>query len=506
MTPYERARLFLWLADDVRDRGIRISAGKGTGKSRLIGRIIAWLDFIRGFPFVLFDPHGQSIDNFLDKITRMPREIQERLWPRVRYVDMSGKYNRVIPFPLYYRLGEESLYEISQRPLDVIRKLDPNLQTASILGWNPLWRTGTYVGMILAGLGFQITEAENLVRYPTMWRAHFSKLLKKHPEVLPAVTFFREFSNMTESMRNRKTDAFYNKIAMFNLDDTMQGMFGVKTPGINWNQVVNQHLAVLLDFTNVRDIERRRFMMVWTFFYFLNFIKHRGPGRFEPIGLIIDELASLLSTQVLTSHVMADEMDELINVIARNYGVWLTIAHQEQYQFSEHMQKTLQTMGTQIFGDTSDYESAQDLADQYYPYKSYWTRKTEPVWLGGQWPIIVDYRSTEYSVEEQRNMNSRLFMNQGRFNFLVRPASNAQNPPSELRSMTIARLDPGIFPNPGLVNKAKEVLVKRDGQLLEPILTEIKKRSASQIMQKIPPKSKGNRKLPKKTKPSIWTK
>src|SRR5215216_1923095 len=164
--PWKLLNRCCWVPDDARSMGIHIQAGKGSGKSRLMGRGIAWQDFIRGVPLVIFDPHGPTIDNFLDKITRMPREIQERLWRRVRYVNMSERAGHVIAFPLYYRMGTESLYDISQRFLDVLRKLDPYLQTASVEGWNPLWRTGTHIGMILAALNFQITEAEKLLQNP----------------------------------------------------------------------------------------------------------------------------------------------------------------------------------------------------------------------------------------------------------------------------------------------------------------------------------------------------
>jgi len=44
--------------------GIHLSAGKGSGKSTIMGRIIAWQDFIRGTPQVIFDPHGQPSITF----------------------------------------------------------------------------------------------------------------------------------------------------------------------------------------------------------------------------------------------------------------------------------------------------------------------------------------------------------------------------------------------------------------------------------------------------------
>src|SRR4051812_1480633 len=182
----------LWLPDTARSMGIHLLAGKGSGKSRLMGRGIAWDDFIRGIPVVIFDPVGPTIDNFLDKLTRLPREYQECLWKRVIYVDMSDSSGRVTPMPLYYRLGTESFYSISQRYLDVVRRVDPALQSASILGWNQLWYVGTYTGMILSALDLQITEAEHLLRHPEAWVTRINQAVQTHPELVDAASFFTD--------------------------------------------------------------------------------------------------------------------------------------------------------------------------------------------------------------------------------------------------------------------------------------------------------------------------
>ena len=92
-------RKLLWVSDRARRMGIHLVAGKGSGKSRMMGRIIAWLDFIKGIPQLVLDPVGGTIDNFLDKMLRLPQVVQEELWPRVTYVDMSGRGGRVIPMP-----------------------------------------------------------------------------------------------------------------------------------------------------------------------------------------------------------------------------------------------------------------------------------------------------------------------------------------------------------------------------------------------------------------------
>ena len=47
--------------------GIYLLAGRGTGKPRLLGRKIAMQDFLAGFPQVIFDPVGATIDNFWTK-------------------------------------------------------------------------------------------------------------------------------------------------------------------------------------------------------------------------------------------------------------------------------------------------------------------------------------------------------------------------------------------------------------------------------------------------------
>src|SRR5918992_1676388 len=113
------------ISRSARSMGMYLLAGRGTGKSRLLGRKIAVQDFLAGIPQVIFDPVGATIDNFLDKVTRfldpLPRVDRDLFWDRIVYVDMSGKGGYITPFPLYYKLGtERSLLEISERYLQTI--------------------------------------------------------------------------------------------------------------------------------------------------------------------------------------------------------------------------------------------------------------------------------------------------------------------------------------------------------------------------------------------------
>jgi hypothetical protein len=475
--PWEYFKRLLWLPDSTRSMGIHIMAGKGSGKSRLMGRMIAWLDFIRGVPQVIFDPHGPTIDNFLDKLQRLPPESQSRMMSRVQYIDMSGHYGYIHPFPLYYRLDSENLYEVSQRLLNVIRKIDPFLQNASVEGWNALWRTGTYAGMLLTAMNFQISEVEGLLKEPSKWEHLFEIALAKYPELLPAVQYLYELENSKENIHNRRIESFSNKIAIFSLDPCMKAMFGASQQGLNWNEVIRRRKTILLDFRHEQDLERRRFKMVWAFNYFLDFIKHRGAGRHEPIGLVIDELTSLFSVQALGSDLFGSELDELINVIARNYSVWLTIAHQELFQVTERILKSLMTMGTQILGVTTDPEGAKYLAQLFFKYDPHLVKKYEAVYGSVMGiPMVLDFRSVEFTAEEQLILQSYQFIHQGRFRFLARPAAREGDLRNKIHTISIENLDRNIYPDDKKLSDLRQMAMQRDGLPVSEVLKEISNR------------------------------
>jgi hypothetical protein len=294
--------------------GIYLLAGRGTGKSRLLGRKIAIQDFFAGFPQVIFDPIGATIDNFLDKVlwflSDHPHLAPDGVLERIIYVDMSGKDGVIVPFPLYYKLGtERSLLEISERYLQTIIKSNPDLFHAQVLGWPPLHRIGVYTGMILAALGYQITEAENLLRQPEQWDSRFTEAERRYPEAAPAVSFFRnEYIPMREQDRSRLTTPFLDKIFTFSLDPTLRAMFGASKPGIHWNDVAKKGQTVLLDFRREQDEEMRRFKMLWAFDYLYSWIKARGRSDENPFGVIIDEFAHMTQKVAGNTNPLAQDL------------------------------------------------------------------------------------------------------------------------------------------------------------------------------------------------------
>src|SRR3954462_4752843 len=67
------------IKDAARGMGIAFIGTRGSGKSRTIGRAIAWHDLMSGMPLVVLDPAGGTIDNILDKIRRLPLKQQEEI-------------------------------------------------------------------------------------------------------------------------------------------------------------------------------------------------------------------------------------------------------------------------------------------------------------------------------------------------------------------------------------------------------------------------------------------
>src|SRR5579871_2969858 len=357
--------------------GIHLEASKGAGKSRFLGRVLAWQDLVRGGAQVIIDPNGGSIDNLLDKVWRLPQASRAQLTSRLLYVNMSGAAGCVVPFPFYFRFADESLYAIAQRYLDVVRRLDPFLETASVQGWNALWRLGTNLGMALAGLGLQITEAVELLARPEYWAGVLAHAAAEEPELAPIAAYFRE---ALPPLDPAQLLAWRGKTMLFRLDPTMRAMFGAATPGIDWGRVVAEGWTVLLDFRDEHDLERLRLKVLWAYRYLLEFLERRGPGRHRPVSLVIDELSYLLSLQTLHGSLLEAELDTLINRTSRAYGIWLTICHQELAQLPEGVQANVMSMGTQILGSTSNPETARALARHFLRFDPYWVKKREPMY------------------------------------------------------------------------------------------------------------------------------
>lgn len=480
------ARRLIWISDSARFNGIHILGGPGSGKSWLMARVICWLDFLRQVPLVVLDPTGGTWASLCAKILRLPEAQQKQAWRRVVYIDMGGRGTHVVPFPLYYRREGDSLATVAQRYLEVVRRMDPALMQASVEGMNAVSRLATYTGMILAALGFQITEAFDLIRAPERWQARFAQARELYPEVQPAIAFFREFVDWPPELRARRADAFLIKLMPFEVEPRMAAMFGGVTGAIDWEEVVSMKKTVILDASHEVNPERRRLKLLWVFLSFVEFLKLRGvAGRLQPVSFVIDEVTQLLGYGSAEHALLAIDLEELVSVIARNFGVWLTISHQSLAQVDGHIRTALMQMGTQVVGVSPNPDDALYLARQFTSYSPHLVKKTEPVWMGVadpnvmhavSVPTIIDRRAVEYSPDEQFLLAANAFGSLRRFQFLVRTAVREGDLPGRLRRMSIEHVDRNQFPDYRLVAEVERRLMARQGVPVEAVLAEISTR------------------------------
>jgi hypothetical protein len=498
--------------------GIYVLAGRGTGKSRMLGRKIAMQDYLAGFPQVIFDPVGATIDNFLDKVTRflqaIPVSLHSRFWDRIVYIDMSGKDGVVVPFPLYYKLGtERSLLEIAERYLQTIIKSNPALFQAQVLGWPPLHRIGDYSGIVLAALGYQITEAEDLLDHPEVWEAagRFAEAEQVSPEAKRAVSYFRnKYIPMREADRARLTTPFLDKIFTFALDETFRAMFGAKEPGIRWDAVVARKQTVLLDFRREQDEEMRRFKMLWAFSYLYAWIKTRGRSDENPFGVIIDEFAHMTQQVAGGTNPLAQDLDTFINVYMRQHTIWFTAAHQELYQIDEQVRNTLLSLGTYILGATSSMTSARELVDALFSRDPWWVKHWRPVYgrVTSHSPLeVIDEEPQFMPLEEQTELFAQRIKNLGRFSFLLRPAIAEGHIGSAVLPLTIRDLDRDKetgeyeFPEAPLMRRLRAALAKHAGTPIARLLQEQDARIPQAVpepaVRLIPPQPRQTRPQPR---------
>jgi hypothetical protein len=491
------------LSDSARTSGIHIQATRGSGKSTLEA-CIALADAARGKPVVLFEAQGGLVEQLLWRLRFLHPDTRKAIVSRIVYVDMSGKRGSVSGWPLMYRLPGDTFYDIARRFPELVKRLDPDLTNAPIMGANALDFLGTYTGMALFAMGCQYTEATELLDNPLKWADRLREAGQKHPEAKPATDFFlNHYPNMPALEQRNLTMTLRAKLSPFILNPTLKAMFGASSPDIDWEEVAEQRKLVILDFQDITADDDIRFKMRWTFSYLWEYIKKRQDARDKPISVIIDELSYLLSMRSGSDDLLSADLDNFINKDMRYRNVWLTLAHQELYQIPDRMKKTLLSMGTQIIGQTSDRETADLLGQMYLDYDPFWVKKEIPRWAvmthsspgfmkdsygrehiyssSRQHIEVVDYVTEEFTLDEQLEMASSEFRKISQFHFLLAHSGREGTLARHLTKVNIQRQVEAVpFPNKERVNQDRDWLIERSGTPIATIHEQIQKRQLPQ--------------------------
>jgi len=466
--------------------GIFIASTRGTGKSTLLGKHIAFSDFHRPtlaecVPVVIIDPVGGTIDNFLDKIAQEDSKTRKKLFERVRYVRISGLDGRVTPWPIFSEIYKGERYSSrAQRLIDVIARVDEDLRTRPMLGMNALSPIAKAAGIVLCALGLGVTEMLSLVSDPKNWEDKLRLVEAEYPE---AVARLRALGALSERDRDMQTSSLRAKLSYFELDGNYRAMFGAITGGINWKEVLDQKLAVLLDFGDIANKELKRFCLLLVYHSFMTYLKHRGAGyEKEPVSFIVDELSDVVGSK--DDELLTQDIDELVNRISRSHGIWFTLATQELFQLPPQIADTVLSAGTVIFGQTSQPAAAEKIARRYYRYDPDWIKKSRsrlgkvPHGMGRfryDTLEIVGTDDTAFTMAEQINQHAQELLELRKGHFLIGQSLREGELPTRLDPFTTNHLDTRK-PNQKLMVSLRRELMQRDGIREQKLLREIRQR------------------------------
>ncbi len=511
--PLKEARELWFFPPGAAKIHMALIGASGSGKSRLLGRLLGYYEVKKRKPLVIIDPTGSTIDNLLDRIVRRPGAWREQFWPRITYVDV-GAEDYILPPPLFYRLGErDTLFTIANRFPSIIKRQDPDLQSAPILGWNSLYACAINAGMIATALGKQLDFVTALVQQPGRFKEELKQALASDPMLAPAVEYFRQMMDpSSHSLREKRTGSFITKLIPFFSDPLLLASFSGQGQGIDWEKVSREGHTVLIDLRHVHDPDSRQFSMLWYFKSFTDYIKYRGmAGRAQPITLIIDELADMLSQQDGNGRsLLAQDLEELAARHARNYGVNLVLALQSLSSVEPGVQNVLLQLGTMVAGRIANHEDALIIAKNLLIYDPYLIKKIENVWMGmaeslrngttpppfgpdRSIPTVIDTRTVEFTLEEQLTMFADQLKQLQRFEFLVRAATGEGKINHQVRELSLAHEDEGQYPDESYIAYFRQCLRQACGIPVKELLDEINQRRPAVQLDQKPPKKKADK-------------
>lgn len=499
----------LLIAYDALLSHMRWVAGPGTGKTTGITYAVIWDHLLKGWPVIAIDPTGAISSTLISIMIRLIQKypphlrhiVLQRCLNRLVYVDLAAT-DEVVPLPFYEQQSqEESLFTTASRILHVMSLSDPALHTASQEGFNALYEIGLYAGMLITALGqgrFQLPEVVDLIRNPKRWAHLFPQAVDRYPELRQATAYFKEFMSITNpALRSRRSRSFLNKLAPLLADPTLLAAFGTGTGGIDFDTVVKNRQCLIYDLGGVTDPAIRQLKMLWIFRQVYEMLQQRGvAGRRRPVLFVIDEISNLQGHNT-ENPVLAQDINDLCAVWARNVGCKLCIAHQNLGQLDKRIQISLSQFGTQVIGTVPIFEDALTLAYQIYCLQPLKIKKTEPVYMAtetwsegeswgdpfGTWqqqqshtrstPKIVFEKTIEYTPEEQYVMVANLIQTLPKFTFLVKGARREGDSASQVRLLGLERVMPRRYADEALISQVRAELRKKWGQPLKTLLSDI---------------------------------
>jgi hypothetical protein len=264
--------------------------------------------------------------------------------------------------------------------------------------------------------------------------------------------------------------------------------FGGLKPGIDWQEVEEEGLTVLLDFRDEIDPDMRRFKLLWVFSSLYEHIKRWGR-RQQPLAITFDEFSAMAHKVVEGVNPLAELLDEFIQQYLRGQNIWLTVSHQSIKQIDDQVRNSLLSLGTYMFGRAATMEEARILADVLFKKDPFRVKHWRKVW--GSQPLIgsgghyanvhevIDYEPEFMRLEEQQEEAANRIAELGLFQFLCRPALHEGAVSHAVIPVTIENLDRDAetdeyqFPDYERVARFRSALASQAGIPAATILKEL---------------------------------
>jgi Replication-relaxation len=218
----------------------------------------------------------------------------------------------------------------------------------------------------------------------------------------------------------------------------------------------------------------RELKLFWVWNSLLEYIRSRGSsGRLQPpLSVVIDELSFFVRGTALNTKVICEEFREVIQVRQRNANIWLTAATQEQAELPETMQRACTQLASQLYGATSELQTAQANARRWYPADPYRVKHWRDVWgrvtvgqgrYGSSMTGVLGQEPVFLPLEEQEHLASLRFRTLPKGSWLLAASAGEGRPPTTLTRVSTAALDPGLYVQAKLVARLRRHLMQRDG-------------------------------------------
>jgi hypothetical protein len=326
-----------------------------------------------------------------------------------------------------------------------------------------------------------------------------------------------------QANRRKLLNPYFDKVFVFNLDPNLWAMFGAKMPGIDFEEVERKGQTVLIDFRNETDSQLKRFKLLWIFSVIYEYIRLRGR-KTQPLGLIIDEMASLSQHVPAGENPLVDLLDEFLNVYMRNHRIYFTCALQSLSQVDEKLRNSLLSLGNYAVARVGTMEEAREWADLLfakdpfrvkhfhkvwgkvdppplsrfasYDYARYGARTTDSSkWQSPDFPYyVLDTEPGEYmSLDDQREVAANRLTQLGLFEFFLRPSlgegevSGAVYPVSIAGAVRDNETGAYQFSNQETVAKVRSVLEAAAGTPIQKLLAEQDALIPTDTQQELPP-------------------